>query len=104
MSLMLSLPLVGHNNKRPESNYRLCPGVLTTLLGVDEHVTALRSELSIAGNYSVFRKWDIYMLHHWDLSPIFLALRLWLHLHTKYATPAKQAHWWTRGGVFIYTS
>ena len=37
-SLLLSLPLLGHNSKPPESsNHRLCPGVLTTLLGADEH-------------------------------------------------------------------
>ena len=32
------VPLLGDNNKRPESsNHRLCPGVSTTLLGADEH-------------------------------------------------------------------
>ena len=45
MSLLLSLlvPLLGHsNNRRPEeSNHRLCPGVLTTLLGADEQSRAL---------------------------------------------------------------
>ena len=36
VSLLLSLPLLGDNNKRPESsNRRLCPGVLTTLLGAN---------------------------------------------------------------------
>ena len=38
MSLLLSLPLLGNNYKRPEaSNHRLCPGVLSTLLEPDKH-------------------------------------------------------------------
>ena len=37
MLLLLSLPLLGNNNKRPESsNDRLCSGVLKGVLGADE--------------------------------------------------------------------
>ena len=51
MSLLLYLSLLGDNNKRPESsNPRLCPGVLTALLGADEHSRALFRRSLIMGD------------------------------------------------------